>query len=83
MLEEGVAQAATLHVGLSSGNYLAPMDMVIGHCYSSPMRLVEDVTDYHLQYSRGKIIVNGKPGLGVTFREEILQKYRENYAVLS
>ena len=45
MIEEGITQAASLHLGVSTLNILESM----GHAYFSPLRLKEDITDYSEQ----------------------------------
>jgi len=72
MIEEGITQAASLHLGVSSLNILEDM----GHAYSSPLRLKEDITDYSEQIQPQMTVkVNRKPGLGVMIKEEVLQRY--------
>ena len=59
-------------MALASTNYYDHMD--IGHSLSSPMRLKEDITDYADQFKAGKVYPNGKPGLGVTLKEDVVRQ---------
>lgn len=70
MLEEGVTEAASLQLGLSSTNLL---DM--GHAYFSPLRLAEDISTYSENIRDIHIHPSGQPGLGISLKEEVIQKY--------
>ncbi len=70
MLEEGITQAASLSLGLSSQNIL---DM--GHAYFSPLRLAEDISTYSGNIRDLEIYSSQRPGLGISLKEEIIQKY--------
>lgn len=70
MIEEGITQAASLHLGVSSKNICS-----YGHSYSSPSRLEVDITDYSDQLTRGSIRINHKFGLGIQLKESIVERY--------
>lgn len=70
MLEEGITQAASLQLGLSSANLL---DM--GHAYFSPLRIAEDISTYSDNIRNVEIFPSGKPGLGVNLKEDIVEKF--------
>jgi o-succinylbenzoate synthase len=70
MLEEGVTEAASLQLGLSSTNLL---DM--GHAYFSPLRLAEDISTYSDNIRGLEIYSSGQPGLGVKLKENVVQTY--------
>ena len=71
LIEEGVTQSASLHLGISAINMHD-----CGHAYFSPLRLQEDISDYSLQLDMGRIDPGNKPGLGVAFDEGKLRKYQ-------
>ncbi len=70
MLEEGITQAASLQLGLSSANLL---DM--GHAYFSPLRIAEDISTYSENIRNVEIFPSGKPGLGVDLKEDVVEKF--------
>lgn len=70
MIEQGITQAALLHLGVSSENLLE-----IGHCYFSPLRLEDDITTFSEQIKGDVVSINHKTGLGIEIREDILKKY--------
>lgn len=77
MLEEGITQAASLNLGLSSFNIL---DM--GHAYFSPLRIAEDISTYSDNIKNVEIFSSGKPGLGVELKEDVVEKYIvERYSI--
>lgn len=73
MLEEGLAQAASLQIGVTLPNLVE-----FGSAYFSPLRLDDDITTYSEQVRDGWVHVSGKPGLGVEIREEVVQKYLQD-----
>jgi muconate cycloisomerase len=70
MIEEGITQAALLHLGVSAENILD-----LGHALFSPTRLEDDVTTYSEQIKGSVVRINDKPGLGIEIREDVLRKY--------
>ena len=80
MIEEGITEAASLHVGCTCQNIVS----TIGHAYFSPNRLMSDICDYHtyLCPEEGCVYVPDKPGLGICLNTEKIQKYRKKSAVV-
>lgn len=74
MLEFGISQAASLHLGCTLTNLL---DM--GHAYHSVIRMSDDITDFGQNISHGKVTVPPGNGLGVTLDEDKLKKYTKEY----
>jgi len=74
MLEFGITQAASLHVGCTLNNLIPA-----GHAYGSVLRMSDDITDFGKNISHGKIIVPKQSGLGVEINEEKLKKYTQEY----
>jgi len=70
MLEFGITQAASLHLGCTLPNLLD-----VGHAYMSVVRMKEDVTDFASNLQGGTVIVPERPGLGVEINDEVLRKY--------
>lgn len=71
MIEEGLTQAASLALGVSSENLFSG----IGHAYFSPQRLESDLTDYIDHIKRGYINAIDAPGLGVKLNSNAMKKY--------
>jgi muconate cycloisomerase len=74
MLEFGISQAASLHVGCTLTNL-----MDFGHAYGSVLRMSDDVTDFGQNISEGIVTVPQDPGLGVALDEDKLKKYTVDY----
>ncbi|MFC1912801.1 mandelate racemase/muconate lactonizing enzyme family protein [Chloroflexota bacterium] len=70
MIEEGITQAALLHLGVSSENIFD-----YGQCYMSTLRLEDDITTFSQQIDGNLAKINDRPGLGIDMRENILKKY--------
>ncbi|MDT8284617.1 MAG: enolase C-terminal domain-like protein [Thermovirgaceae bacterium] len=70
MIEEGITQAASLHIALTTPN-LFPF----GHAYFSPLRLAADITDYSSNINEGKVYPPKSPGLGVKLLEDVLETF--------
>lgn len=60
MIEFGVTQAASLHLGLTLPNL-----MTCGHAYMSTLRISEDPTDFAGLVSNGMVRAPAAPGLGI------------------
>ncbi len=75
MLEFGITQAASLHLGLTLPN-LADM----GHAYMSVLRMADDVTDFRRNISRAVVTPPKGSGLGIALDEDMLKKYTQDYA---
>lgn len=71
MLEFGISQAASLHVGCTLSNLL---DM--GHAYGSVIRMSDDVTDFSRYVTGATVLVPQGSGLGITLDEDKLKKYQ-------
>ena len=74
MLEFGISQAASLHLGCTLPN-LADL----GHAYGSVLRMSDDITDFGNNIANAVVTVPDGPGLGVTVDEQKLQKYTQDY----
>ena len=70
MLEFGITQAASLHLGCTLPNL-----MDCGHAYGSVTRMSDDITDFGENISGGFVTVPSGPGLGVKLKEDKLKKY--------
>lgn len=71
MIETGVAQAASLHVGVT-----CPSLVEMGHAYMSPLRLGSSVTNYEDRFVSGsQAVVPEAPGLGVELDEGMLDEH--------
>ncbi|SRR6056297_201963 len=78
MLEEGIAQAASLQLGMSGGLLVGS-----GHAYFSPLRLAEDITSFSEQIDGGTVKISGRPGLGIEVYEDVLRKYEISRILIS
>lgn len=74
MLEFGVTQAASLHLGATLTNL-----MDLGHAYGSPLRLSDDITDYSRLVEGSTVRVPAGPGLGINIDEAKLAKYTNDH----
>jgi muconate cycloisomerase len=70
MLEFGITQAASLHLGCTLPNL-----MDCGHAYGSVTRMSDDITDFDQNISGGFVTVPSGPGLGVNLKKDKLKKY--------
>lgn len=70
MLEFGITQAASLHLGATLPNLAG-----LGHAYHSVLRMADDVTDFRRHVVPGLATVPREPGLGVRLDEARLAKY--------
>lgn len=70
MIEEGITQAASLNIALTTSN-LFPF----GHAYFSPLRLAADITDYSSNIVGGRVRAPKSPGLGVHIVEDVLDSF--------
>ncbi len=78
MLEEGIAQAASLQLGISGGLLVES-----GHAYFSPLRLAEDITSFSEQIDGGVVGTSAKPGLGIEVYEDIIKRYETARILIS
>ena len=77
MLELGITQSASLHLG-------CVLDCLIdcGHAYMSTLRMSDDVTDFSNFVSGGKAHLPSGTGLGIQVNESKIMKYlKEEYHV--
>ncbi len=74
MLEFGITQAASLHLGCTLPNLLD-----CGHAYGSVTRMSDDITDFGQNISDGVVTVPSGAGLGVNLNEDKLKKYTKDY----
>jgi muconate cycloisomerase len=70
MLEEGITQAASLNVALTTSNLFD-----YGHAYFSPLRLEADITNYSDLIYDGQIHATTAPGLGIEIFDDVLDRY--------
>ncbi len=70
MIEEGITQAASLNIALTTSN-LFPF----GHAFFSPLRLAADITDYSSLIKEGRVRAPDSPGLGIRILEDVLEKF--------
>lgn len=73
MIEEGITQAASLSLGLTTNNIFPH-----GHAYFSPLRLEADITNYSENIIEGRIHAFDKPGLGVDIKHDVMERYIVN-----
>lgn len=80
MIEEGITQAASLQIAATCTNVVES----IGHAFFSPYRLREDICSYYqqVQPAQGRVLVCDDPGLGITLREEAMEKYRVSRVIV-
>ena len=73
MIEEGITQAASLHIGATCSNIVT----TIGHAYFSPNRLDGDICSYHtfIHPEQGLVEIPGGPGLGIELDEAAIATY--------
>ena len=77
MLEFGITQAASLHLGCTLPNLVE-----CGHAYGSVTRMSDDITDFDQNISEGFVTVPARPGLGVDLKEDKLKKYtRDSHSI--
>lgn len=69
MIESGIGTSAYLHFAVST----PPVKM--GCELFGPILLADDIVNEETVYEQGNIVVNSRPGLGVTIDEKRLNKY--------
>lgn len=70
MLELGITQCASLHLGCVLHNILD-----CGHAYMSTLRMSDDITDFSDFIHQGKAGLPSGPGLGIRVDERKIKKY--------
>ncbi len=71
MIELGITQAASLHLGVT-----LPHLMPCGHAYMSTLRMADDVTDFSDWIKNGVAVLPDRPGLGVEVSLEKIKEYQ-------
>lgn len=69
MIETGIGTAAYLHLAVSTPNVTYGCELF------GPLLMKDDIVEEKTQYRNGHIVVNDKPGLGVTLDNEKVLKY--------
>lgn len=70
MIEEGITQAASLNIALTTSNLFE-----YGHAYFSPLRLDADITDYSSLIHGNRVVPPVAPGLGIKLLDDVLDRY--------
>lgn len=73
MIELGVTQCASLHLGCVFKNLVN-----CGHAYMSTLRISDDVTDFSSWIERGTARLQDAPGLGINVDSAKIRKYLED-----
>ncbi len=71
MIELGITQAASLHLGCTLTNL-----MPCGHAYMSTRRMADDVTDFSDWVRDGRAVLPDRPGLGVEVSMDKIRQYQ-------
>jgi muconate cycloisomerase len=71
MIELGITQAASLHLGVT-----LPHLMPCGHAYMSTLRMADDVTDFSDWIKDGRVTIPDRPGLGIDVRLDKIEHYQ-------
>jgi L-alanine-DL-glutamate epimerase-like enolase superfamily enzyme len=71
MIELGITQAASLHLGCTLNNLVD-----CGHAYMSTLRMADDITDFSDWIKQGIAHLPDSPGLGVQVSMEKIQQYQ-------
>ena len=71
MIELGITQAASMHLGCTLDNL-----MECGHAYMSTLRMAEDVTDFSHWIRDGIAHLPDNPGLGVEVSMQKIKQYQ-------
>lgn len=71
MIEEGITQAASLCVAATVSNLMT----TIGHSFFSPLRLENDICDFHTRIADGVARITDAPGLGIRIDRAMLDRY--------
>lgn len=74
MIELGITQAASLHLGCTLENL-----MDCGHAYMSTLRMADDVTDFSGWVNNGVAWLRDAPGLGVDISMRKIEQYQVDY----
>ncbi len=71
MIELGITQAASLHLGCTLDNLVD-----CGHAYMSTQRMADDVTDFSDWIKEGIVTLPNAPGLGVNVSVDKIKQYQ-------
>jgi muconate cycloisomerase len=71
MIELGITQAASLHLGCTLSNLVD-----CGHAYMSTLRMADDITNFSSWIKQGVAKPPGLPGLGVEVSMEKVEQYQ-------
>ncbi len=71
MIELGITQAASLHLGCTLDNLVD-----CGHAYMSTLRMADDITDFSDWINHGMARLPDVPGLGVNVSAEKIRQYQ-------
>ncbi|MFT5503345.1 MAG: L-alanine-DL-glutamate epimerase-like enolase superfamily enzyme [Gammaproteobacteria bacterium] len=71
MIELGITQAASLHLGCTLDNLVD-----CGHAYMSTLRMADDITDFSSWIDRGVANLPDLPGLGVEVSMEKIRQFQ-------
>jgi muconate cycloisomerase len=71
MIELGITQAASLHLGCTLDNLVD-----CGHAYMSTLRMADDITDFSYWIKQGVAHLADAPGLGVQVSMEKIRQYQ-------
>ena len=71
MIELGITQAASLHLGVT-----LPHLMPCGHAYMSTLRMADDITDFSDWVVDGRVAVPDHPGLGIEVNMDKIKQYQ-------
>ncbi|MCP5072899.1 MAG: mandelate racemase [Rhodobacteraceae bacterium] len=71
MIELGITQAASLHLGVTLDQL-----MPCGHAYMSTLRMADDVTNFSNWVVKGRAELPDRPGLGVEVSMDKINEYK-------
>lgn len=71
MIELGITQAASLHLGITQPHLLP-----CGHAYMSTLRMADDITDFSDWVQNGRAKIPDCPGLGVNVSMDKIRQYQ-------
>ena len=78
MIELGVTQAASLHLGCTLNNLVE-----CGHAYMSTLRMADDITNFSSWIKRGVANLPDLPGLGVEVSMKKIRQYQIGHVHVS
>jgi muconate cycloisomerase len=78
MIELGITQAASLHLGCTLNNLVE-----CGHAYMSTLRMADDITDFSSWIKQGVASLPDLPGLGVEVSMEKISQYQIGHSHVS